>query len=96
MLTQKVKIAIASDCNPGTPILSILTILNMACTIFRMTPAEAWAGVTINAAKALGLEKTRGSLAVGKIANFVIWNVKHPLELIYYMGINPLQDIVLN
>lgn len=90
-----VPIAIASDCNPGTsPISSLLIILNMACTLFRLTPEEALAGVTRHAAKALGMEETHGTLTVGKVADFAVWNVSKPVELIYNMGGNPLHQIV--
>jgi imidazolonepropionase len=86
-----VPIAIASDSNPGTsPILSLTLILNMACTLFGLTPIEALHGVTRNAAKALGIEKTHGTLSVGKNADFAVWNVNNPIELIYYIGNNPL------
>lgn len=90
-----VPMAIATDCNPGTsPIQSLLLIMNMACTLFRLTPEEALLGVTANAAKALGLEQKHGTLTVGKTADFAVWNIKHPAELAYYMGWNPLQQLV--
>lgn len=93
----KVPMAIATDCNPGTsPILSLLLILNMACTLFRMTPEEALLGVTLNAAKALGMGKTHGSLSVGKHADFVIWDISHPNELAYYLGGNSLSHLIKN
>lgn len=80
-----VPIAIASDCNPGTsPILSLPLILNMAATLFHLTPNEALTGATKNAAKALGLEKNRGSLAIGKAADLAIWDIKDVAELAYY------------
>lgn len=92
---HKVPIAIASDCNPGTsPIMSILLILNMACTLFRLTPEDAVRGVTIQAAKALGMDKTHGSLSKGKVADFAIWHVKDSAELSYYMGANPLAHLI--
>lgn len=82
-----VNIAIASDLNPGTsPALSLRLMLNMACTLFRMTPEEALAGVTIHAAKALGLGDTHGSLEVGKVADFVAWNIERPADLAYWLG----------
>ena len=91
----QVPIAIASDCNPGTsPIMSLTLIMNMACTLFRMTPAEVLQGVTRNAARALGLEKTHGTLTEGKVADFVVWDVAHPVELAYYAGRNPLKQLV--
>lgn len=90
-----IPMAISSDANPGTsPIVSLLIILNMACTLFRLTPEEALVGVTYNAAKALGIESTSGSLAIGKNADFAIWDVKNVAELVYYLGLNPLQQLV--
>lgn len=82
-----VPIAIATDHNPGSsPVLSLLLMLNMACTFFRLTPEEALHGVTINAARALGLGD-RGQLAVGLRADFVVWGeVEHPSELAYWVG----------
>ncbi len=92
---HKVPMAVATDCNPGTsPVTSLLLMLNMACTLFRLTPEEALAGVTRHAAKALGLDKTHGTLTVGKVADFAIWNVEHPAELVYYVGFNPLVNVV--
>ena len=89
-----VPIAIASDCNPGSsPAVSLLLMLNMACTLFRLTPAEALAGVTRNAARALGLAD-RGVLATGKMADFVVWDISHPAELSYWIGANPAHTIV--
>ena len=91
-----VPIAIASDCNPGTsPVESLLLMLNMACTLFRMTPEEALAGVTRNAARALGCLNERGTLAVGKRADLVFWDIEHPAELAYRIGGNPCQRVVL-
>lgn len=82
-----VPMAIATDCNPGTsPTTSLVLMLNMACVVFGMTPEEALLGVTRHAAKALGLSDTHGTLEVGKSAEFVIWDAKHPAELAYYMG----------
>lgn len=95
MRKYQIPIAIASDCNPGTsPIMSLVTILNMACTLFRLTPAEALAGVTLNAAKALGIAATHGTLTMGKAADFAVWDVAHPAELAYYMGNKPLRQLV--
>ncbi|QXH89775.1 imidazolonepropionase [Pseudomonas shahriarae] len=82
-----VKIAIASDLNPGTsPALSVRLMLNMACTLFRMTPEETLAGVTRHAATALGMGDTHGSLEVGKVADFVAWQIDRPADLAYWLG----------
>lgn len=82
-----VKIAIASDLNPGTsPALSMRLMLNMACTLFRMTPEEALAGATQHAATALGMGDTHGSLEVGKVADFVAWQIDRPADLAYWLG----------
>ncbi|WP_312242008.1 imidazolonepropionase [Pantoea sp.] len=82
-----VPMALASDANPGTsPALSLRLMLNMGCTLFGMTPEEALAGVTLWGAKALGLEKTHGSLEAGKVANFVHWPLARPAELVYWLG----------
>ncbi|QSL87498.1 imidazolonepropionase [Pseudomonas atacamensis] len=84
---HKVKIAIASDLNPGTsPALSLRLMLNMACTCFRMTPEEALAGATIHAAQALGMAQTHGSLEVRKVADFVAWDIERPADLAYWLG----------
>ncbi|UFI44772.1 imidazolonepropionase [Pseudomonas savastanoi] len=82
-----VPIAISTDLNPGTsPGLSLRLMLNMACTLFRMTPEEALAGVTFNAARALGMSATHGSLEVGKVADFIAWNIERPADLAYWLG----------
>jgi len=86
-----VPIALATDCNPGSsPVASPQAILNMACTLFRVTPEEALAGMTCNAARALGLEELTGTLEAGKMANLAVWDIEHPSELAYYLGLNPL------
>ncbi len=91
----KVPIAIASDSNPGSsPALSLLLMLNMACTLFRMTPEEALAGVTREGAKALGLGTETGTLRVGKWADFVLWDIEDPAELAYRLGGNPCAGVV--
>ena len=94
MLRQhQVPMAIATDCNPGTsPVTSLLLMLNMACTLFKLTPEEAMLGVTCNAAKALGILNTHGTLEIGKRADFVVWDIKHPEELVYNIGLNPLYE----
>lgn len=82
-----VKIAIATDANPGTsPALSLRLMMNMACTLFGMTPEEALAGTTLNAANALGMAHTHGSLEMGKVADFICWDVESPGELSYWLG----------
>ena len=89
-----VPIAIATDHNPGSsPTLSLLLMLNMACTLFRLTPEEAWRGVTVNAARALGLAD-RGSLAAGLRADFAVWDAEHPREVAYRFGHNPCRRVV--
>ncbi|WP_238139342.1 imidazolonepropionase [Roseateles aquatilis] len=89
-----VPIALATDHNPGSsPGLSLLLMLNMACTFFRMTPEEALRGLTVNAARALGLPD-RGRLAAGQRADFCIWDAAHPRELAYWFGRNPLRQTV--
>ena len=85
-----VPMALATDANPGSsPLTSLLLAMNMGCTLFRMTPAEALAGVTRNAAQALGLNDT-GRLRPGLRADLALWNVAHPAELAYRVGFNPL------
>jgi imidazolonepropionase len=87
----KVPMALATDCNPGSsPLASLLLTMNMGCTLFRMTPEEALAGVTREAAKALGLTD-RGTLKAGKRADLAIWNVQRPAELSYRIGFNALE-----
>ncbi|HEX7888946.1 MAG TPA: imidazolonepropionase [Ramlibacter sp.] len=84
-----VPMAVSTDCNPGTsPCTSLLLMLNMACTLFSLTPEEALAGATRNAARALGLAD-RGVLAAGRRADFVLWDVQSPAELSYALGANP-------
>lgn len=83
------------DCNPGSsPTTSPLLIMNMACIQFGLTPAEALAGFTINAARALGLQDQVGTLAVGKKADLAVWDVAEPAELLYRMGGNPCRMTV--
>nr|WP_246225216.1 imidazolonepropionase [Pseudochelatococcus lubricantis] len=90
-----VAIALATDCNPGTsPLTSILLTMNMGATLFRMTPAECLAAVTRNAARALRLPD-RGRIAPGLRADLAIWDVRHPAELTYRIGFNPLHARVV-
>ena len=87
-------IAVATDHNPGSsPTLSLLLMLNMACTLFRLTPEEALRGMTVNGARALGL-RDRGTLAAGQRADFVVWDLEHPNELAYWFGHNPCRRVV--
>ncbi len=92
-----VPIALATDCNPGTsPLTSILLVLNMAATLFRMTVDEALRGVTVNAARALGLHDEIGTLEPGKACDLAIWDIDRPAELVYRMGFNPIHARVRN
>ncbi len=85
-----VPMALATDCNPGSsPLTSLLLTMNMACTLFRLTPDEALRGLTVNAAKALGLADT-GVIAAGMRADLAVWNVESAAELSYRIGFNPL------
>lgn len=87
---HNVPMALATDCNPGSsPLTSLLLTMNMACTLFRLTPDEALRGVTIHAARALGLCDT-GAIAAGLRADLAVWNVETPAELAYRIGFNPL------
>ncbi len=86
--------AVATDCNPGTsPATSLLLMLNMACTLFRMTPEEALAGATVHAARALGLTD-RGTLDAGQRADIVAWDIAEPAELAYRIGGNPCAGVI--
>ena len=90
-----VPIAIATDHNPGTsPVSSPLLVLNMACTLFRLTPEEALAGMTRHAARALGMGTTHGTLEPGKAADFALWDIDSPAELAYALGANPCVERV--
>ena len=91
---HRVPMAISTDCNPGTsPCSSLLLMLNMACTLFRLTPEESLRGATINAARALGLAD-RGQLAAGLRADFAVWDADHPRELAYRFGHNPCLRVI--
>ena len=86
---SNVRIAIATDCNPGSsPICSLLTVMNMACVLFGLTPEESIAGVTRNAAHALGQSESTGTIEVGKQADLVLWDIRDPAELCYALGDN--------
>ena len=90
-----VPMAISTDHNPGTsPALSLLLMMNMACTLFRLTVPEALAGVTANAARAIGLHGSHGEIAVGRQANFVLWHVQDAAELAYWFGQRPVKAVV--
>ncbi len=94
---HEVAMAIATDVNPGSsPICSLQLMLNMACTLFKLTPSEALAGVTCHAAKALGLSTSKGQLSVGFDADIAIWNISQPAELCYQFGVNPLSGLIQN
>lgn len=94
---HRVPIALASDCNPGSsPALSLLLMLNLAATLFRLTPEEALLGITRHAATALGLGRDRGRLALGMKADFALWDIEHPAELAYWIGRNPCAGVVRN
>ncbi|QIE54700.1 imidazolonepropionase [Pikeienuella piscinae] len=87
-----VAMALATDCNPGSsPLASILLAMNMGCTLFHMTPEEALAGATRNAARALGLTDA-GVVAPGMRADLALWDVEHPAELAYRIGFNALHE----
>lgn len=89
------RMAVATDCNPGTsPLTSLLLAMNMAATLFGLTVEECVAGVTREAARALGMQGETGTLEAGKLADLAIWDVERPAELVYRMGFNPLHSRV--
>jgi imidazolonepropionase len=89
-----VPMAVATDCNPGTsPLTSLLLAMNMACTLWRLTPLEALRGITVHAARALGLPDT-GTLAAGQRADFALWDIARPADLAYAIGANPCRGVV--
>ena len=90
-----VRLAVSTDANPGTsPCTSILLVLNMACTLFGLTPEESLAGATRHAAQALGLQEEVGTLEVGKRADFALWRIERPAELAYNLGANPCERVI--
>jgi imidazolonepropionase len=92
---EGVAMAVATDCNPGSsPCTSLLLALNMACTLFGLTPQEALTGATRNAARALGLQADVGTLQVGKRADFALYDIDRPAELCYNLGANPCVGVV--
>jgi imidazolonepropionase len=92
-----VPMAVATDLNPGSsPLSSILLAMNMACTLFGLTPEEAFRGVTVNGARALGLAGDRGTLEEGKMADLAVWEIGHPRELSYWLGGHPCKGVVKN
>jgi len=93
---NNVPIAIATDCNPGTsPLCSVREAMALACRLFGLTPEECLAGTTREAALALGLDGDRGTLEAGKRADIAIWDVGHPRELSYWLGIRPLAGLLI-
>ncbi|WP_407832236.1 imidazolonepropionase [Vibrio rotiferianus] len=94
---HKVPMAVATDINPGTsPFADLTLMLNMACTLFRLTPQEALRGVTQNAAKALGYGESRGVIEIGYDADFSIWDIEHPADLSYQVGAKRLVGRIVN
>ena len=92
---HKVPMAISTDNNPGSsPALSLLLMMNMACTLFRMTPEESLAGITRNAAAALGMGATHGRLRAGLAADLAVWDIARPAELSYWLGGNPCAAVI--
>lgn len=91
-----VRMAVATDCNPGTsPVCSLRAAMHLACALFRLTPEECLAGVTREAAQALGLAGDRGTLTIGKRADLAVWDIEHPAELTYWLGLNPLHGLFM-
>ena len=91
-----VQMAVSTDCNPGTsPIASLLLAMNMACVLFRMTATEVLRGVTVNAARALGLGEDRGMLRAGMRADLAIWKLRHPEQLCAEVGTHRPVEVVV-
>jgi imidazolonepropionase len=96
MRSLGIAMAVSTDCNPGTsPIASLLLAMNMACVLFRLTPAEALSGVTRHAARALGLEQDRGMLRPGMRADLAVWRVRHPEQLCAEVGVHRPVEVVV-
>ena len=94
---HNVPIAVATDCNPGTsPVCSLLAAMVLASSLFKLTPEECLAGVTREAARALGLAEDRGTIEVGKRADLAVWDISHPRELSYWLGLNPLHRLLVH
>ena len=94
---EGVPIAIATDCNPGTsPLCSVREAMAIGCRVFHLTPEECLAGTTREAARALGLSDDRGTLETGKRADIAIWDINHPRELSYWLGVQPLERLLVN
>ena len=92
---NQVPMAVATDCNPGTaPTTNLLQCMHMASTLFGLTLEESWLGVTRNAAQALRLDDSRGTLETGKLAQMVIWKCRQPADIIYWQGQNPVEQLV--
>lgn len=93
---NQVRIAIATDCNPGTsPLCSVREAMAIACRVFKLTPEECLAGATREAAVAIGVNKDRGTLEIGKRADIAIWDIAHPRDLSYWLGIRPLSGLLI-
>ena len=94
LIANRVPIAIATDSNPGSsPVVSLLLVANMAGNLFGLTPESAFRGITRNAARALGMLESRGTIETGKQADFAIWSVASPAEVIYGLGGNPCAGV---
>jgi imidazolonepropionase len=92
--SHNIPIAIGSDCNPGTsPLCSLRYAMNLASTLFQLTPEECLSGVTREAARALNMIETRGTIEVGKQADIAVWDIGHPNELSYWLGLNQLSSL---
>lgn len=92
----RIPMAVSTDLNPGTsPVFSIIPILNMSCLLFDLTCEEALLGSTINGAKALGLDNKKGSIEIGKDADFVVWDIESPVDLCYFTGLTPVDQVYI-